>query len=286
MLLNCRGKKLNLSSPQVMGILNITPNSFSTIGRFLSRDQALRHAENMLAEGAAMIDVGGEPTNPGVHPVVSLQEELDRVIPVIEALADAIAIPLSVDTSKPEVMRAAIAAGAGCINDVRALQDPLALQVVAEADMPVCLMHMAFPQGNPAGIPCLDMGEDIVSQVQYFLHARIAACLAAGIRSENILLDPGIGGGNFGKNAAQNIQLLSRLEDFTALGFPVLVGVSRKSFIGELLDLPVEERLSASLAAAALAVWQGASLIRAHDVKATVHAVKIAEACRSVKAAI
>lgn len=263
-----------------MGILNITPNSFSTVGRFLSRDQALRHAESMVAEGAAIIDVGGEPTNPGVHPVVSLQEELDRVIPVIESLADAIAIPLSVDTSKPEVMRAAIAAGAGCINDVRALQDPAALQVVAEADIPVCLMHMAFPQGNSAGAPWLDAGEDIVSHVQHFLHARIAACLGAGIARDHILIDPGIGGGSFGKNAAQNMQLLSRLEPFVALGFPVLVGVSRKSFIGALLDLAVEERLSASLAAAAIAVWQGASLIRAHDVKATVQAVKMAEMCR------
>lgn len=283
MIFNCCGKTLDLSSPQVMGILNITPNSFATVGRFLSCDQALRHAEKMVAEGAAIIDVGGEPTNPGVHPVVSLQEELDRVIPVIEALAESIAIPISVDTSKPEVMQAAIAAGAGCINDVRALQDPLALQIVARADIPVCLMHMAYPEGNPAATSWLDAGEDVVAQVQHFLQARVAACLAAGVRSENILLDPGIGGGNFGKDAAQNIQLVSRIADFTALGFPVLVGVSRKSFIGALLHLPVEERLSASLASAVVAVLQGASLIRAHDVQETVHAVKMAEIYRRAK---
>lgn len=279
MQLQCNGKTLDLCFPQVMGIINITPNSFSTVGRFLSPDQALRHAEKMLAEGAAILDIGGEPTNPGVHPIVSLQEELDRVIPVIEVLSAAIEIPLSVDTSKPEVMRAAIAAGAGFINDVRALQAPGALQVVAEADIPVCLMHMAFPEGNPAGKSWWDTEEEVISPIQDFLSARVSACLDAGIRCENIVLDPGIGGGNFGKSAVQNIQLLSKLETFTLLGFPVLVGVSRKAFIGELLALPVEERLFGSIAAASIAVLQGASIIRAHDVKATVHAVKIAAAC-------
>lgn len=300
--LNCRGKYLDLSHPQIMGILNITPNSFCPVGRFLSVEHALAYAEQMVAEGAAIIDVGGEPTNPGVHPIVSLQEELGRVIPVVEILARTLPVPISVDTSKPEVMREAIVHGAGFINDVRALQHPGALKVVAETQVAVCLMHMgaletetgeSLPQQIPpppkegastpffkGGNSCKGGGNNslIVSAVKNFLQVRIDVCLAAGIQREQIVLDPGIGGGHFGKNLAQNLQLLAHLDKFQTFQLPLLVGVSRKSFIGELLNLPVEERLYGSLAAAVMAVVRGATIIRTHDVKATVEAVKIADA--------
>lgn len=269
--LNCNGKYLDLSHPQVMGILNITPNSFSHVGRFLSVKEALKHAEQMVAEGAAIIDLGGEPTNPGVHPIVSLQEELDRVIPVIENLALNISIPISVDTSKPEVMHEAIKHGASFINDVRALQNPDALKVVAETQVPVCLMHMAFPDGNATS-----MTGDVVSTIKNFLQARIDACLKAGIAREKIVIDPGIGGGNFGKNMTQNLNLLAHLNEFKAFNLPLLVGVSRKLFIGELLDLPQEKRLYGSLGATVMAINNGANIIRAHDIRATVEAIKVA----------
>jgi len=302
---------LPFSPPHVMGILNITPNSFSAVGRFQEIDQALAYAEQMATDGAAIIDIGGEPTNPGVHPVVSLQEELDRVIPVVEALSKNISIPISVDTSKPEIMRAAIAAGASMINDVRALQLPGALEVVAEAQVPVCLMHMndaknmhaapsePRPQGSVAGVsklnnypyassfeisPNINLSEGVLSngfclnEIKQFLQLRVEACIAAGISRENIILDPGIGGGHFGKTTTQNLQILANLSELKSLGFPILIGVSRKMFIGEILDIPVEERLYGSLAAAVMAVANGASIIRAHDVKATVQAMQIANA--------
>jgi dihydropteroate synthase len=281
-LINCRGKKLDLSCPQVMGILNITPNSFSTVGRFLSRDDALKHADNMVQFGAAIIDIGGEPTNPGVHPVVSLQEELDRVLPIVEALAHNIPVPISIDTSKPEVMREAMALGAGFINDVRALQDPDTLKIIAETGTPVCLMHMAFPAGkSSAQANWLSTDEDVVQHIKHYLSSRVDACMAAGIFRDKIVIDPGIGGGNFGKNLEQNLQILARLDEFKTLELPILVGVSRKLFIGELLNIPVEERLSGSLAAAVMSVVNGASIIRAHDVKETVQAVKMAVAIQN-----
>lgn len=305
--LDCRGKLLDLSQPQVMGILNITPNSFSQVGRFLFLDEALKHAEQMVADGATMIDIGGEPTNPGVHPVVSLQQELDRVIPVVEALSKRLPVVLSVDTSKPEVIREALQHGVDLINDVRALRQPGALEVVAEFQAPICLMHMEFPEGGapdslravtypqnpawsagpknaiqPTGATALSEGndapEDILTHIKNFLLERVEVCVKAGITRDRILLDPGIGGGNFGKNLPQNLAILARLGELTALGFPLLVGVSRKLFVGELLNLPIEERLYGSLAAATVAVMNGASIIRAHDVKETVHAVKMAAA--------
>lgn len=276
MRLDCGGKLLDLSQPRVMGILNITPDSYCAIGRYTSVDAAVTYAQQMVAEGAAIIDVGGEPTNPGVNPVISLQQELDRVIPVIEALADNIDVPISVDTSKPQVMQEAIAHGARFINDVRGLSNPGALRVVAEANVAVCLMHMAFPLGNPD--PAWHAGDDVAVTVKEFLQARIDACIAAGIARERIVIDPGIGGGSFGKNVAQNLQLLANLNILKTCHVPILVGVSRKMFIGELLDLPVEQRLSGSLAATVMAVNQGANIIRAHDVKATVEAVKVAAA--------
>ncbi len=199
---------------------------------------------------------------------------------MVEALAKHISVPasvaISVDTSKPEVMQEAIAHGAALINDVRALRNPLALQVVAQAQTPVCLMHMAYPDG---GMPDTeDNAEDIVTTVKQFLQARIDACIAAGILRHNIIIDPGIGGGSFGKNVAQNLRLLAHLHAFKTFGLPILVGVSRKLFIGELLNLPVEQRLYGSVAAAVMAVKHGATIIRAHDVKATVEAVKVATA--------
>lgn len=236
-------------------------------------------AESMVSDGAAMIDIGAEPTNPGVHPVISLQEELDQVIPFIEALAARIAVPISVDTSKPEVMREAVLAGAGFINDVRALQYPGALEIAAQAQVPVCLMHMAFSHGKPLDVSHTDA--DIVTTVANFLRARIEACVAAGIARDSIVIDPGIGGGSFGKDLPQNLNLLARLPELKTLNAPLLVGISRKSFIGELLNLPVEERLYGSLAAAVMAVNNGAAIIRAHDVRATVEAVKVAAAISS-----
>lgn len=265
-----------------MGILNITPNSFSHVGRFFSCDESLKYAEQMVADGAAIIDVGGEPTNPGVHPVVSLQEELDRVLPVVEALAQRIPVPISVDTSKPEVMREVISKGASFINDVRALEIPGALEVVAKAQIPVCLMHMAFPSGKPdAESTWLLPNEDIVQHIKNYLSQRVEACLSAGIAREQIVIDPGIGGGNFGKSTAQNLQILARLDEFKSFGLPILIGASRKSFIGEVLNVPVEERLYGSLSAAVISVMNGASIIRAHDVKETVQAVKIVSAINS-----
>ncbi len=267
--------KLELASPQVMAILNITPNSFSEVGRHASIDSALQHAAQAVKAGATIIDVGGEPTNPGVFPVVSLQQELDRVIPVVEAIAHEFPVTVSVDTSKPEVMQAAFEVGMGLINDVRALTEPGALEVVAKMDVPVCLMHMAYPYG---GMKALAGMKDITTTVKHFLKQRREACIAAGIKPENIIIDPGIGHGNFGKNLQQNLQLLNQLKEFKELQSPILVGVSRKTFIGELLNVPVDARLSGSLAAAVLAVANGASIIRAHDVRETVEAIKVAMA--------
>jgi dihydropteroate synthase len=270
--LDCAGKVLDLSRPQVMGILNITPDSFSDGGFFLSKDAALAQGERMAEEGAAIIDVGGESTRPGAS-AVGAQEELDRVIPVIEALAQ-LPVIISVDTSKPEVMKEAAAAGAGILNDVRALQGPGALAAAAETDLPVCLMHM---QGQPRTMQENPQYDDVVTEVKNFLAERIQACEVAGIPRQRIILDPGFG---FGKNMGHNLRLIRELGSLAALGLPLLVGVSRKSSIGALLDRPVEDRLAGSIALATLACWQGASIIRAHDVAATVDALKICHALK------
>jgi dihydropteroate synthase len=276
-ILDCGGKPLDLGRPQVMGILNLTPDSFSDGGRFLARDAALRHAERMLAEGAAIIDIGGESTRPGAQPV-NVEQELARVMPVIEALAPELPIPLSVDTSKPQVMRESVAAGAGMINDILALRAPGALEAAAATGVPVCLMHM---QGEPRTMQREPRYEDVVAQVRGFLAERAAACEAAGIGRERLLLDPGFG---FGKTLAHNLSLLRHLASLGSLGLPLLVGISRKSMIGALLDgAPAEHRLQGSVAAAVVAVMQGAAIIRAHDVRETVEALKIVAAVRSVK---
>jgi dihydropteroate synthase len=258
-----------------MGILNLTPDSFSDGGRFLARDAALRHAEAMVEEGAAIIDIGGESTRPGAQPV-SVEQELGRVVPVIEALAGEIPVPISVDTLKPAVMREAVAAGAGLINDVMALQAPGAVETVAELKVPVCLMHM---QGEPRTMQQEPHYADVVAEVRDFLADRVAACEAAGIARERLLLDPGFG---FGKSLGHNLSLLKHLRRLESLGLPLLVGISRKSMIGTLLGgAPVDQRVNGSVAAAVVAVMQGAAIIRVHDVGQTVDALNVATAVLS-----
>lgn len=268
---------LDLDAPCVMGVLNVTPDSFSDGGRYAMRDAAVAHALTMVDEGAAIVDVGGESTRPGATPVGE-QEELDRVIPVIEALRARADVVISVDTMKPVVMRAACAAGAELVNDVLALRAPGALEAVAESGVAVCLMHM---QGEPRTMQAAPHYVDVVTEVRGFLRERLEACLAAGIAAERIVLDPGIG---FGKSLEHNLSLLANLDRIAPDGRPVLVGVSRKSMFGKLLDRPVEQRLAGGLAAAALAVWQGAAIVRAHDVAAACDAVRTAHAIRTRRA--
>lgn len=273
-LLECGGKPLDLSRPCVMGILNVTPDSFSDGGSFFKADAALEQARQMVREGAAMIDVGGESTRPGAKPV-SAAEETTRVVPIIHALAAELPVPVSVDTSKPEVMRAAVAAGAGLINDVLALQLPGALEAARDAAVPVCLMHL---RGEPRTMQRDPVYEDVVAEVLGFLLRRVEACLDAGIPRSRLLIDPGFG---FGKTLEHNLQLLRELERFLELGLPLLVGISRKSMIGTLLDRPVDQRLYGSLAAAVLAAQAGAAIVRVHDVGPTVDALRIVQAVRA-----
>jgi dihydropteroate synthase len=255
-----------------MGILNITPDSFSDGGRFLQLQDALSRARQMVDEGAAIVDIGGESTRPGADPV-SEQEELDRVIPVIEALAPELPVPLSIDTGKPRVMREAVRAGAGLINDVLALRADGALEAAVASEVPVCLMHM---QGEPRSMQGSPTYADVVTEVKRFLQQRVEACIEAGIPRQRILIDPGFG---FGKTLEHNLKLLQGLAGFADLQVPVLVGISRKSMIGSLLgDVPVAQRLYGSLAAAVLAVMAGAAIIRTHDVGATVDALKVTRA--------
>jgi len=268
MRLDCAGKFIDLSQPVVMGVLNITPDSFSDGGHYRQLTDALRRAEAMVAEGAAIIDIGGESTRPGALPV-SAQEELDRVLPVVARLARELPVPISVDTSKSEVMREAISAGAGLINDVRALRLPGALGVVVASGVPVCLMHM---RGEPGIMQREPYYADVVAEVRAFLAERVHACEAAGIPGDRILIDPGFG---FGKTLAHNLSLLRYLDRFAGLAAGVVVGLSRKSMIGSLSNAPVGERLSGSLAAAVIAAWQGARIIRAHDVRETVQALRV-----------
>ncbi len=270
-VIDCAGQLLDLSQPKVMGILNITPDSFSDGGDFLSFDLAMGQVQRMVEEGAAIIDVGGESTRPGAQSVTEA-EELNRVIPVIEGVANNFSIPISIDTSKPNVMKAAVAAGAGLINDIQALQAPGAVEAVADLNVPVCLMHM---QGEPRTMQQAPHYDEIVSEVKSFLAQRIECCIAAGISRDQLLIDPGFG---FGKSLDHNLALLKDLQNITELDLPVLVGISRKSMIGELLDEPADCRLFGGLAAAVLAVERGASIIRTHDVKPTVDALAVTTA--------
>lgn len=260
---------LPLPRPLIMGIVNVTPDSFSDGGRH-DTAAAVEHALRLIAEGADILDIGGESTRPGAPPV-PLAEELRRVIPVVEALR-AQNIPLSVDTCKPAVMAAAIAAGAAMINDVNALQTEGALQAVAESGVAVCLMHK---QGTPQTMQQAPHYDDVVSEVIAFLQARIAAAIAAGIGFDRIVIDPGFG---FGKTLEHNITLLRHLDRFQELGVPLLAGLSNKSMLGALTGLPVEERLIPSISAAVIAALKGAGIIRVHDVKATKQALQVVNA--------
>lgn len=264
-----------------MGILNITPDSQALVGRHLKPEAALAHAEKMVAEGADMIDVGAEATNPQLNPNLSLQEELDRLLPVIRLLKKHITVPISVDTSKPEVMRAVAELGVSLINDVRALRYEEALATVAELQIPVCLMHMQYPSGKPNDAKD-ELGEEVVSKVMQFLDERINVCINAGIKRENIIIDPGIGHGNFGKNLKQNLMLLKHLEAFKKFKLPILVGASRKTFIGKLLNESPEKRLYGSIAAGIIAAQNGANILRVHDVLETVQALKVVNSIAGV----
>ena len=268
MLLHSKGRSLDLSRPQVMGILNVTPDSFSDGSRYQQLDVALRHASQMVQAGATLIDIGGESTRPGAAEV-PLEQELERVVPVVERLAAELDVWLSVDTYKAEVMRAAMAAGAHLINDIRALEGPGALAAAAEAQVPVCLMHM---QGAPRTMQQAPHYENLLGEVHAYFAQRIAACVAAGIPRESLILDPGFG---FGKTLDQNYELLARLDEFADFQLPLLVGMSRKSMVGQLLERPVEARLAGSLALALYASRRGAHIIRVHDVQETVDALRI-----------
>ena len=273
MKLACRDHLLDLAEPCVMGVLNVTPDSFSDGGRHADVAAAVERGVAMAGEGAAIIDVGGESTRPGAA-AVAVHEELARVVPVVERLAARLQVPISVDTSKPEVMRAAVAAGAAIINDVTALRRPGALAVAAALGVPVCLMHM---QGEPRTMQAAPSYGDVVGEVRRFLADRVEACAAAGIGRERICVDPGIG---FGKHLEHNLALLSAIDRLAEPGLPVLVGVSRKSLVGIITGRPPEGRLAGSIAFAALAVMGGAAIVRAHDVAETVDAIKVASALR------
>ncbi len=276
MKLRARGSELDLSYPHIMGILNMTPDSFSDGGRHNTLIDAITHANEMVIAGATILDIGGESTRPGADEV-SVDEELARVIPVVEALSQRFEVWISVDTSKPEVIRAAASAGAHLINDIRSLNETGAREAAAAVDLPVCLMHM---QGEPKSMQHSPSYQQVVTEVDSFLASEIDRCIAAGIRRENILLDPGFG---FGKNLQHNYELLAKLDHFHHFGLPLLVGMSRKSMIGQLLNVGPTQRLSGSLACAVIAAMQGAQIIRVHDVKESVEAIRVVEATLRAK---
>ncbi|WP_150305073.1 dihydropteroate synthase [Pseudomonas saliphila] len=272
--LPCGDRELDLSRTHVMGILNITPDSFSDGGRFTLMDAALAHVEQMLAAGATLIDVGGESTRPGAA-TVSVAQEVERVVPMVEAIKARFDTVVSVDTSTPEVFTESAKAGAGLINDIRALCRPGALEAAAATGLPVCIMHM---QGEPASMQEAPVYASVLDEVNQFLMERVAVCEAAGIPRERLVLDPGFG---FGKSLEHNLQLFNRLDALQPAGLPVLVGVSRKSMIGQALNRPLDQRLAGGIALTALAVTKGARIIRVHDVAETVDAVRMIEAVLS-----
>ena len=268
MQLTSRNKNLDLSTPQVMGILNVTPDSFSDGGKFNRIDYALNHVESMLQAGTSIIDIGGESTRPGAQEV-ALNEELDRVVPIIEAIRQRFNCWISIDTSKAMVMKEAVNAGADLINDVRALQEPNALEVAAKANVPICLMHM---QGQPRTMQHQPNYNHLIQDVSDFLSERISACENVGISRQQLILDPGFG---FGKTLEHNYQMLAKFEQFHQFGLPVLAGMSRKSMIFNLLGKPPAECLAGSLACATIAAMKGAHIIRVHDAKETAEVMKI-----------
>lgn len=276
MKLYARDSVLDLSHPHVMGILNVTPDSFSDGGKHNELIQALTHANEMINAGATIIDVGGESTRPGAADV-SVEQELERVIPVVEAIAQRFEVWISVDTSKPEVIRESARVGAHIINDIRSLQEPGALAAAAETGLPVCLMHM---QGEPKTMQQSPHYHNVLRDVDQFFVEHIARCEAAGIKKSQLLLDPGFG---FGKNLSHNYQLLAHLADYHRFGLPLLVGMSLKSMIGQLLNVGPSQRLTGSLACAVIAAMQGAHILRVHDVKETVEAMRVVEATQSAR---
>jgi len=264
-------KSLSLKKPVVMGILNVTPDSFSDGGEYSSFELACKHADEMVEQGASIIDIGGESTRPGAADV-NLCEELSRVIPLVEYIARHHDVWISIDTSKAEVMKQAVEAGAHLINDVRALQEPGALEMATRLQVPVCLMHM---QGQPRSMQDAPEYSDVVDEIKQFFKQRIQACCDAGLKREHLLIDPGFG---FGKSLAHNYELLNRLEEFKSLGTPILAGLSRKSMMGNLLSRDVPHRLAGSLAGAMLSAQRGADIIRVHDVAETVDVLKVLDA--------
>jgi dihydropteroate synthase len=274
-VLDCNGRSLTLDRPRVVGVINVTPDSFSDGGQFADVDAAVSHGLRLAEEGADMLDIGGESTRPGAHDV-SIDEELKRVIPVIEQLAARTSLPIAIDTSKPEVMRAGVAAGAGMINDVYALRREGAMDAVAELRVPVCLMHM---QGEPRSMQDAPHYDDVVGEVHRFLADRLFSCEISGIDRRKVMVDPGFG---FGKDMEHNLALLRRLERFADLGSGVYVGLSRKSMIGTLTGRKQPaDRAAGSVAAALIAVQRGARMVRVHDVAATVDALKVWHAVQS-----
>ena len=271
MKLYANNKCLDLSFPQIMGILNFTPDSFSDSGQFFSLDKALFQVEKMLKEGATIIDIGGESTRPMAEEV-SEAEELQRVIPLVEAVQKRFDCWISVDTSKAIVMQEAAKVGMDLINDIRALHEPGALEIAGQLNLPTCIMHM---QGQPRTMQTNPHYDDVVQDVYQFLNDRTQACLAAGIAKENIIWDMGFG---FGKTVQHNYKLLQQLADFCESGYPVLAGLSRKSMIGAVLDKPVTERVVGSVAGALIAAQNGATILRVHDVAATADALKVWQA--------
>lgn len=276
MKLMARGTELNLSTPQVMGILNVTPDSFSDGGTHNSLNDAVNHAAKLIAEGASIIDIGGESTRPGASDV-SIDEELQRVVPVVEAIRQRFDVWISVDTSKAQVITESANAGASIINDIRSLQEPGALEAAAKTGLPVCIMHM---QGDPKTMQQSPHYVNVVMDVDRFLQENIQRCVDAGIEKNQIILDPGFG---FGKNLAHNYQLLAHLSELHHFGLPILAGMSRKSMVGQLLNVPPQERVAGSVACAVIAAMQGAQIIRVHDVKETVDAMKVVQATLSAK---
>lgn len=276
MKLTARGQILSLATPQVMGILNVTPDSFSDGGTHNTPAKALEHARKMIAEGATIIDIGGESTRPGAAEV-SPEQEAERVIPVVTAIARESDVWISVDTSKALVIREAANAGAHILNDIRSFSEPGALQAAAQSGLPVCVMHM---QGEPRTMQQAPHYQNVVREVYAYLEDQVTRCVAAGIERNHIILDPGFG---FGKTLAHNYQLLDKLDLFHNLGLPVLAGMSRKSMIGQLMDIPPDERVAGSVACAVIAAMKGAQIIRVHDVKETVQAMKVVEATRLAK---
>lgn len=261
--------------PKIMGIVNVTPDSFSDGNHFFNPQKAIDHALQLASEGADILDIGGESTNPNSSPI-SEQEELDRVLPVIEALHKRVDIDISIDTSSPQVMQQAVSCGASMINDVRALRRDKAIETVARLNVPVCIMHM---RGEPATMQQDTSYQDVVTEIKEYLQQRMAACVAAGISTEKIVIDPGIG---FGKTWQHNVKLIQQLAEFKSLGAKILLGPSRKSFIGAITGAPVTERIPGSIAAAVLGAQNGADIIRMHDVAETLQALKVLQAVEEV----